>query len=490
MSGALGMTDPAPGLEPWVNAAVEHAVGRQPELAGARLTAAQRLSGGAINQNFLVTLVSEMGGPFQWVMRRSQSQSIPGSHDRSAEFEIIRYAHALGVKVPAPIAVVVREGQMASFFGYVPGDADARRLVSLLGGRQPAQATGRDSPHTGIRPSQLAAVTESLGEQLGRLHRGKITSKHSPADLVSVLGPMPQDSIQASLATVEKAFARLSRPAQYLHFAVQAILNDRPARLAQRPPCLCHNDFRLGNLMILLPQNRQNRGQTPVLESAADMQNRGLSPDLPAAESAAEFGLSAVLDWEFADWGDPMADIGWLTAPCWRFGGAMPVAGFGTLEDLLRGYYRENPEPLPVDELPFWQRLAHVRWGIIAAQQAERVVFGDPESVELLITGAMTASIIKPVVEHYLGEIQSPCLLPEVSAELRGVDQWLAETSLLLKTQLAPGLSSSAKYQALMAANALRLARARLRSEPSGMPACENLRQELARDLAIWSFKD
>lgn len=487
------MTDLTQGLEPWVAAAVEQAVTQQPELAGARLTAAQRLSGGAINQNFLVTLVSEMAGSVQWVMRRSQSQSIPGSHDRSAEFDIIRYAHGLGVKVPAPVAVVAREGQMASFFGYVAGDADARRLVSFLGEGQSAQAKSRDPLQNDIRPSQVAAVTESLGEQLGRLHRGLITTEHAPAALVSVLGPMPQDSIQASLSTVERGFARLSRPAQYLHFAVQAILNDRPARLAQRRPCLCHNDFRLGNLMILLPQNRQirqNRGQTPVLESAADMQNWGLSPVLPAAESAADFGLSAVLDWEFADWGDPMADIGWLTAPCWRFGGAMPVAGFGALDDLLRGYYRENPEPLPLDELPFWQHLAHVRWGIIAAQQAERVVFGDPESVELLITGAMTASIVKPVVEHYLGETVSPGLMPEVSVALRGVDQWLAETSLLLKKQLAPGLSSSAKYQALMAANALRLARARLRSEPSGMPPCENLRQELARDLAVWSFKD
>ena len=237
------MTDLTPGLEPWVVAAVEQAVRRQPELAGARLTAAQRLSGGAINQNCLVTLVSETAGPFRWVMRRSQSQAIPGSHDRSAEFDIIRYAHALGVKVPAPVAVVAREGQMASFFGYVPGDADARRLVSFLGERQSTQATTRDFSQTGIRPSQVVALTESLGEQLGRLHRGQINVGHSPADLISVLGPMPQDSIQASLSTVERAFARLSRPAQYLRFAVQAILNDRPARVAQRRPGLCHNDF-------------------------------------------------------------------------------------------------------------------------------------------------------------------------------------------------------------------------------------------------------
>ena len=31
-------------------------------------------------------------------------------------------------------------------------------------------------------------------------------------------------------------------------------------------------------------------------------------------------GMTGVLDWEFAAWGDPHEDIGWLCAPCWRFG--------------------------------------------------------------------------------------------------------------------------------------------------------------------------
>jgi aminoglycoside phosphotransferase (APT) family kinase protein len=485
LSGGLGMTDLLQALAPWVAEAVRQAVSHRPELAGLRLTGARRLSGGAINQNFLVTLGSETVDGVQWVMRRSQSQSIPGSHDRRSEFAIIRYADDRGVVVPTPIAVVTHDGQQASFFAYLTGDTDARRLVSTLGGRKPTAPTPNDVAPMGISPDAVSALTESLGEQLGRLHRHTQDQQQTSQDLEAILGAPGEDSVEASLQEVEKSFSRLSRPAGYLRFAVRSLRKDRPFRKAQRPPSLCHNDFRLGNLMMLMPTDAQSPGQ-----SAAAGQATG-----PA--------LSAVLDWEFSGWGDPMADIGWLTAPCWRFGGAMPVAGFGNLEDLLRGYGRENPEPLPIDELAFWQRLAHVRWAIIAAQQGERVVHGDPESVELLITGAMTASIVQPVVEYYLGEAVSPSPLAGLSADQQAVDQWLLETSLLIKSQLAPSLSSATKYQALMAANALRLARARLRSvsvsasaserpkvSGSALSSGDDFKLELAQDLAIWSFKD
>lgn len=476
------MTDLVQALAPWVMKAVQQAVSLRPELAGLRLTGAQRLSGGAINQNFLVTLGSETLGGVQWVMRRSQSQPIPGAHDRRAEFDIIRYADDRGVVVPSPIAVVSHEGQQASFFAFVPGDTDARRLVSTLGGKRPASMAPSDTAAMGISPDTVSLLTESLGEQLGRLHKHSLDRPPRSQDLMAILGAPGEDSVEASLQEVEKSFSRLLHPAGYLSFAVRSLRNDRPYRKAQRLPSLCHNDFRLGNLMMVMPTDTQNPAQSQVV---------GQAPG-PA--------LSAVLDWEFAGWGDPMADIGWLTAPCWRFGGAMPVAGFGKLDDLLRGYARANPETLPIEEVAFWQRLAHVRWAIIAAQQAERVVHGDPESVELMITGAMTASIVHPVVEYYLGEAVSPSPLASLSADQQGVDQWLLETSLLLKKQLAPSLSAAAKYQVLMAANALRLARARLRSvsvseTPSGsassaLASGNDFRSELAQDLAVWSFKD
>src|SRR3546814_11208132 len=48
-------------------------------------------------------------------------------------------------------------------------------------------------------------------------------------------------------------------------------------------PVLLHQDFRTGNYMV----DRQ--------------------------------GLTGILDWEFCDWGDPMSDLGWFCAACWRY---------------------------------------------------------------------------------------------------------------------------------------------------------------------------
>ena len=45
-----------------------------------------------------------------------------------------------------------------------------------------------------------------------------------------------------------------------------------------------------------------------------------------------------MLDWEVVHHGDPMEDLGWLCVKAWRFGGALPVGGFGTREELFQAY--------------------------------------------------------------------------------------------------------------------------------------------------------
>jgi hypothetical protein len=216
-----------------------------------------------------------------------------------------------------------------------------------------------------------------------------------------------------------------------------------------------------------------------------------------------EVKLTAVLDWEFTSWGDPLADIGWLTAPCWRFGGKSAVAGFGQIDDLLAGYASVNKdvnlnrqvEERVARELNFWQRYAHLRWAIIAAQQGERAVSGDNEALELLLTGAMVASILEPILGHYWGDIPKLTLQPPGPVESE-LDRLLSEAGLHLKAHLASGLSGPQRYSALMSANAIRLARGALRlpksdsmdsvaSDSSSMLA----KEELAADLAIWNFR-
>jgi aminoglycoside phosphotransferase (APT) family kinase protein len=93
-----------------------------------------------------------------------------------------------------------------------------------------------------------------------------------------------------------------------------------------------HGDFRNGNLMI--------------------------GPD----------GVRGVLDWELAHIGDPMEDLGWICANCWRFGAVdKPVGGFGYREDLWRGYEEAGGPKVDPAQAFWWEVYGSLRWGIMCS---------------------------------------------------------------------------------------------------------------------------
>ena len=104
--------------------------------------------------------------------------------------------------------------------------------------------------------------------------------------------------------------------------------------------------------------------------------------------------ITAVLDWEFAGWGDPHEDLGWFTARCWRFGQvALEAGGIGPMDAFLAGYGSEagwQPDPARVR---FWQLGATIRWAVIAADQAARHLSGREPSLELALTGHMVPEL-------------------------------------------------------------------------------------------------
>ncbi|MFZ9997156.1 MAG: phosphotransferase family protein [Burkholderiaceae bacterium] len=454
-------------IDPSVSSAVAAALA-QLSCQNWQLLSARRLSGGAINQNFLIELQDEQAQTIRWVMRRGQSAGIPGTHGRADEYALFEFAHALGITVPKPIALVQTDDGLVSFFEFRSGQADGRKLMQWLG------AGSESSPQT------APAITRQLGAELGRLHSAK-ASEMAAQTLAKTLGPRPAHSIEAAMVLVEKSFACVRQPTSYLTYATEQVLQEGrelAAQLTGSAASVCHNDFRLGNLMM--------------------------DPDSGR--------LAAVLDWEFAAWGDVMADIGWLTAPCWRFGGAKPVAGFGELDDLMAGLAstldESQAEVLRTriqKELAFWQRYAHLRWAIIAAQQGERAVPGDVEALELVITGCMSASLAEPVVSHYKGQDIAGMAKATitttnttmgadgsagVSSDRSAADRLLAEAAAHLKLHLAPQLSGAQKYSALMAANAIRLARGALACASNDRSAATDpVIEDLVFDLRIWSFK-
>ena len=130
-------------------------------------------------------------------------------------------------------------------------------------------------------------------------------------------------------------------------------------------PVLVHQDFRTGNYMV----------------------DRS--------------GLTGILDWEFCDWGDPMSDIGWFCAACWRFGhGDLEAGGIAPRGPFYHGYEGASGRSIDSDAVAFWETMAHIRWAVIALQQGERTLSGGEDSLELALTGRVSPHTFYTICEN------------------------------------------------------------------------------------------
>jgi aminoglycoside phosphotransferase (APT) family kinase protein len=288
-----------------------------------------KLSGGAIQQNWALDVATARGQQ-RWVLRTDSPAVLAVSLPRAAEYALLRAAFAEGVAVPEPLFLCQDSAITgAPFFVMrrVGGTALGPRVVkdATLGG-------GRD---------QLA---RQLGAQLGKIHR----IRPPRADL-TFLGDPPEDAGLATIATLRARLDAAGTPRPVLEWGLRHAERTAPPPVA---PVLNHNDFRTGNIM------------------------------LDAS------GVTGVLDWEFASWGDPAADAGWLCAKCWRFGNvAQEAGGLGPRAALYAGYEAEAGVALDDARVRWWELIAHLRWAVIAADQAIRHLSGQERSLELALTG-------------------------------------------------------------------------------------------------------
>ncbi len=294
-----------------------------------RIAGVSRLSGGAIQQNWALEV--ECGGNLhRWVLRTDSPAVLAVSLPRAAEFALLRAAHDAGVTVPQPLFLCEDPDIIgAPFFVMrrVEGQAQGHRVVkdATLGG-------GR------------AALAAALGTELARIHRIR-----PPREDLAFLGDPPADAALAAIAAMRARLDAAGTPRPVLEWGLRAAELSAPPPV---PPVLVHNDFRTGNLM------------------------------LDAS------GVTAVLDWEFAAWGDGHADLGWLCAKCWRFGNiGQEAGGLGPRAALYAAYEAESGAPVEDARVRWWELMAHIRWAVIAADQAARHISGQERSLELALTG-------------------------------------------------------------------------------------------------------
>lgn len=305
---------------------------------GVEITQASLLSGGAIQQNWALTLSDGQ----EWVLRTDNAATLAVSLPRSAEYALLRAAHAEGVTVPEPLMVCEDRSVIGTPFFVmrrVRGTATGFRLAKA------AAAQGGDD-----------ALVRALGAELARIHR--ITPPRADLDF---LGEPPADAGAAFIASMRARLDEGGTPRPAVEWGLAALERHLPPPL---PPVLNHNDFRTGNLMV---------------EGHA---------------------VTAVLDWEFAAWGDPHADLGWFCAPCWRFGNrALEAGGLGSRAAFVEGY-GAGADPA---RLPFWELAASIRWAVIAADQGARHLSGVERSLEL----ALTAQIIPELEMDILAQVEA-----------------------------------------------------------------------------------
>jgi aminoglycoside phosphotransferase (APT) family kinase protein len=293
------------------------------------------LSGGAIQENrgFEAEVAGgPMAGRHELVLRLDAPSGLPMSRPRAEEYALIHAARAAGVTAPEALALCADPGVIGRAFFVM------RRAPGIA---DPRALTGEPE-----RPGLAAA----LGAELAALHR----IAPPRADL-GFLGDPPADPARAAVALVRGWLDGLGEPRPALEWGLAALEARAPDPVA---PALCHRDFRTGNLLV---------------EGSR---------------------VAAVLDWEFAGWSDPAEDIGWVSAPCWRFRRPEAEAGgLGSLDDLLAGYAAAGGTPPSPERIAWWQAMATARWAAIALWQAERHRSGAERSLELALTAHLVPEL-------------------------------------------------------------------------------------------------
>ncbi len=299
------------------------------EVNTVEITDLRLLSGGAIQQNWLLDITVN-GMPVETVLRTDAASSLEDSLSRAQEYAVFKQAFGAGVTIPEPLWLSVDPqwiGKPFFIMRRVAGTAAGHKIV-----RNDAMGGGRK------------VLANRLGQELAHIH----SIKHGRAGLDFLSRPAPTPALHR-INEYRAALDASDMPQPTLEWGLFWLEKNAPEAINEL--VLCHNDFRTGNYMVT------------------------------------EQSLTGVLDWEFAAWGDPLVDIGWFCAKCWRFGAVQNEAGgVSARVDFYDGYEAVSEARIDREAVLYWEVMATMRWAIIAMKQGDRHISGREPSLELALT--------------------------------------------------------------------------------------------------------
>jgi aminoglycoside phosphotransferase (APT) family kinase protein len=291
------------------------------------------LRGGAVQENWGFDarfFGGVLDGDQQLVLRADAATGLAESLTRVQELAVLRAAFAAGVAVPEPL--------------FPCEDTDVWGRPFLVMRRiEGIAAADRITGDPALDPV-LPAIAEQLGRELARIHT--IRPPHSD---LAFLAPYAEVGAARQVAGFRGYLDRHSTPRPVLEWGIRWLDTHT---LSPAEPVMCHHDFRTGNYLV---------------DGTA---------------------LAAILDWEFAGWGDPHEDIGWFCCKGWRFARLdREAGGIADRAPFYRGYESGSGRSIDPRRVRFWEVFASVRWAIIALRQHDRYMFGGERNLDLALTG-------------------------------------------------------------------------------------------------------
>jgi aminoglycoside phosphotransferase (APT) family kinase protein len=168
-------------------------------------------------------------------------------------------------------------------------------------------------------------MARQCGEILATIHR------INPADTPFLMRQDAAEHVEAHRRIVDHYGFHLPALELGLRWAAENVPGDQRS-------AVMHGDFRTGNLIV------------------------------------GEEGVRCILDWELAQIGDPMEDLGWLCVKTWRFGGGQRVGGFGSREELFAAYEKASGRHVDPAHVRFWEAFGNIKWAIDCLRLAMRGV--------------------------------------------------------------------------------------------------------------------
>jgi aminoglycoside phosphotransferase (APT) family kinase protein len=291
----------------------------------------RQVAGGLSNITYVVT---DETGRRVVVRRPPEGKLTGGAHDVLREARILAALRPTAVPVPEVLAAC-QDPEVAGAPFYVMEHAAGAVLESAESARRFTLPQRRRLGFELIDVLSGLQAVDLDAAGLGTMRRGT---------------PYPERQIRRWNAQWAATASRVVPAIDDVSSRLQKIL---PA-LPPQPDCLVHGDFRFGNVMVT---------------------------------GEPEPGISALLDWELATVGHPLADLGFLGARMQAPDGVLEpgpdpsaVDGFPSYGELADRFHQRTG--VPIADLTVFVALSAWRWAIIAEGIHQRLARGEMGEVQ------------------------------------------------------------------------------------------------------------